>query len=137
MALVADSGALYALYDKRDKHHLAVRNAVAEDAGPILVPVAILAEVDYLLRVRLGMKAEARFLEGIVKGAFTLCEFTPEDATACQNILGRYAELDLGLADASVIAAAEKLKVRRILTVDKRDFRVVRTAKGEPFELLP
>src|SRR5579863_2991943 len=48
VALIADSGGLYALYDSRDKNHRLVREAVRAEAGPIIVPVAILAELDYL-----------------------------------------------------------------------------------------
>ena len=46
-------------------------------------------------------------------------------------------DLDLGLADASVIATAERLEVYRILTVDERDFRAVRTVRGDSLVLLP
>lgn len=137
MALIADSGALYALYDQRDKHHKAVRAAVTAESGAILIPVAILAEISYLLTSRLGQKAETRFLEGILRGAFTLYPFTVDDAAECKEILAQYADWELGIADAAVIAAAERTGVRRILTVDTRDFRAVRSRRGEPFELLP
>jgi predicted nucleic acid-binding protein len=137
VALVADTGAIYALFDRRDKHHKAVREAVASESGPLLVPVGILAELDYLLSTRLGQRATERFLEGAEQGSFTLCPFTQDDATLCRRILEQYRDLDLGLADASVIAAAERTGVRRILTVDVRDFRAVRAQNGQPFELLP
>ena len=107
------------------------------EAGPIIVPVAILAELDYLLRVKLGIKAEIRLLEGIVKGALTLEGFTTEDAARCGELIEQYHDLDLGLADAAVIATAERLEVYRILTVDERDFRAVRTARRIPLVLLP
>jgi predicted nucleic acid-binding protein len=137
VALIADSGALYALYDRRDQHHRAVREAVEAEAGPIVLPSAILAELDYLLRVRLGHAAELRLLEGIEQGAFAIECFTPQDAWFCRDLLRRYESLDLGLADAAVIATAERLGILRILTVDERDFRVVRTSRGEPFVLVP
>lgn len=137
MAIVADSGALYALYDKQDSNHRAVREAIKAEDGPILIPAALLAEIDYLLRVRIGLAAEQRFLEGIEKGAFTVEAFTPADAAFCRKLLLQYQDLDLGLADASVIATAERLGIRKILTVDERDFRAVKTAKGESFTLLP
>jgi predicted nucleic acid-binding protein len=137
VALVADSGALYALYDSRDKHHKVVRAAVMAETGAILVPVAILAEIDYLLRTRLGQRAEERFLEGVLGGSFTLCPFLLEDAAEVRELLVKYRDLDLGLADASVIAAAERMGVKRILTVDARDFQAVRTRRGEMFELVP
>ena len=137
MAIVADSGALYALYDKRDRNHRAVREVLRTEDGPILIPAALLSEIDYLLRVRIGFAAEQRFLEGIEKGAFTVEAFTVEDAAFCRKLLTRYQDLDLGLADASVIATAERLGIRTLLTVDERDFRAVQTAKGESFVLLP
>ena len=99
--------------------------------------MAILAEIDYLLRVRLGIRAVKRFLEGIAVGGFSLEPFTAQDLQRCQELLSTYADLDLGLADASVVATAERKAVRRILTVDLRDFRAVRAADGKPFTLLP
>ena len=48
-----------------------------------------------------------------------------------------YADLNLGLCDAAVIALAERLKIDTILTVDERDFRILRTAPGRAFRLLP
>jgi predicted nucleic acid-binding protein len=137
VALIADSSGIYALYDKRDKHHRAVREVVGEEQGRIVIPTMILAEVDFLLRTRLGVDAEIRFLEGLSSGAFTLEEFTGGDALRCQSLLERYRDLDLGLADAAVIAAAERLKIPRVLTLDVRDFRTVRTSLGEPLILLP
>lgn len=137
MALIADSGALYALYDARDRHHSAVAQVIARETGAIIVPMAILAEIDYLLRVRLGNRAVARFLEGIASGGFSLEPFTSQDLSRCQALLKTYADLDLGLADAAVIAAAERKGIRRILTVDTRDFRAVQSADARPFTLLP
>ncbi len=137
MALIADSGAVYALYDARDRHHSAVARVVGDEHGSIIVPTAILAEIDYLLRFRLGSRALFRFLEGISAGGFSLEPFTSQDLASCQSLLRTYADLNLGLADASVVATAERLGIRRVLTVDERHFRVVRAADGKPFTLLP
>jgi predicted nucleic acid-binding protein len=137
MALIADSGAVYALYDARDRNHADVAQVVKKENGAIVIPMAILAEIDYLLRIRLGSRAVDRFLEGIAVGGFSLEPFTSQDLSRCQVLLKTYADLDLGLADASVIAAADRKGVRRILTVDLRDFRAVRALDGKPFTLLP
>jgi predicted nucleic acid-binding protein len=137
MALIADSGAVYALYDSRDRNHHTVADVVKHESGTIIIPMAILAEIDYLLRVRLGNRAVTRFLEGVSVGGFALEPFTSQDLIRCQTLLKTYADLDLGLADASVISTAERKGVRRILTVDLRDFRAVRAADGKPFTLLP
>ncbi|HEX2200491.1 MAG TPA: PIN domain-containing protein [Gammaproteobacteria bacterium] len=87
MALVADTGALYALYDADDLHHAAVRQVIEGERGPIILPVVILAELDYLLREFLGVEAELDFLEGIARGAYTLESFTAEDLARVRELI--------------------------------------------------
>ena len=87
MALVADTGALYALYDADDLHNAAVRQVVEGERGPIILPVVILAELDYLLREFLGVEAELDFLEGIARGAYTLESFTAEDLAWARELI--------------------------------------------------
>ena len=136
MALVADTGGLYALYDEDDAHHKAVSRILGEEAGPIIVPAAVLGELDYLLREFLGVDAELDFLEGLSSGALTLEPTTTADIERCRELIATYRDLDLGLVDSAVIATAERLDVRRVLTVDERDFRAVRP-RGEALTLLP
>jgi predicted nucleic acid-binding protein len=137
VAIVADSGALYALYDVRDAHHATVRQAIEHERGPFLVPMAILAEVDYLLRTYLGIDAELDFLDGIAQGFYILIPLVDADLSRCQELIAQYRDNDLGLADTAVIATAERLGIQRILTVDERHFRVIRGKKGQTFTLLP
>jgi predicted nucleic acid-binding protein len=137
MALIADSGAIYGLHDRRDRHHRALRKAIEQETGPILISQAILSEIDCLLRAKLGTNAEIDFLDDIIASIFTLVPFTAIDVIRSRDLVVTYRDLDLGLADAAVIATAERLGVNRILTVDERDFRAVRSADGKPFRLLP
>ncbi len=136
MTLVADSGALYALYDADDAHHGKVRKVIDRERGAIIVPTVILAELDYLLREFLGVDAELDFLEGIASGAYILESFMAADLERCRELIAGYRDLDLGLVDAAVIATAERLGIQNILTVDERDFRAVHPRKGT-FILLP
>ena len=137
MTLIADSGALYALYDTSDLHHLPVRSIIEGHQGPIIVPAAILAEVDYLLGNWLGVDAELDFLDSLESGAFDLEPFTNSDLERCREILRQYRDLKLGLADAAVMATAERLGTNQILTVDERHFRAVVSKQGQAFSLLP
>jgi uncharacterized protein len=89
------------------------------------------------LRVRLGNAALLRFLDDIQEGAFVVEMVTLADLRRCALLIAKYHDLDLGLSDASVIAIAERLGANRILTVDQRDFRVIRSVHGKPFRLLP
>lgn len=137
MAIVADSGAIFALYDRKDRHHTAVRRVLDHERSLVIIPSAILGELDYLLRQHLGIQAELDFIESVMSGSFTLENLIPEDVVRCHELITTYEDLDLGLADAVVIATAERLNIERILTVDERDFRAVRPKRGRPFLLLP
>lgn len=136
MGLVADTGGLYALYDADDAHHGPVRELLEKEVGPIIVPSAVLGELDYLLREFLGIDAELDFLEGLRNGALSLEPMTAADVVRCRDLISTYRDLDLGLVDSAVIATAERLDIRRVLTVDERDFRAVRP-RGKPLTLLP
>lgn len=136
MSLVADSGGLYALYDADDRYHRSVRRVIEQERGAIIIPSAILGELDYLLREFLGIDAELDFLSALETGAFLLEPLTSTDVIRCKELITRYRDLDLGLADAAVTATAERLNIHRILTVDERDFRVVQPQQGQ-FKLLP
>lgn len=137
MTTIADTGAIYALYDADDEHHDEVADAIEQEVGPIVLPMATLGELDYLLRELLGPDAELDFLDSVLEGAFVLEPMTEADTKRCRDILRQYRDLDLGLVDASVMATAERLRTDRILTVDLRDFRVVQSRTGKPFVLLP
>ena len=84
----------------------------------------------------MGVDAELDFLGGISEGAYALEALTSVDLARCQELISVYRDLDLGLADSCIIATAERLGVKRILTVDERDFRAVKPAFGS-FVLLP
>ena len=123
MTLIADTGALYALYAADDRHHHGVRKVVEKERGPIVIPSAILGELDYLLREHLGIDAELDFLDGLIGGAYTLEPLTSADLLRCRELIAQYRNLDLGIADAAVMATAERLGVYRILT-DRKSTRL-------------
>ena len=137
MAIIADSGAVYGLYNRRDASHAGLRAAIERARDLIVLPAPTLGEIDYLLRLRLGNHALLRFLADIQEGAFVVESVTMADLRRCKALIEKYRNLDLGLADASVVAVAERLGSDRILTVDQRDFRVIRSARGRAFHLLP
>lgn len=137
MALICDTGPLYALYDADDAHHEAVRAVIDSEPGPLLVPVVLLAEVDYLLTTRLGIEAALDFLESCEIGAFTLVPFLAEDLRRGRELIAQYRALRLGIADATVVATSERLDIRRLLTIDERHFRAITPRGLGHFEILP
>jgi predicted nucleic acid-binding protein len=79
MAIICDTGAIYAIHDADDEHHAAVRVVVERDPGPLLLPSILLAEIDYLLTRRLGSDAALDFLDSVTHGEFGLVSPLMED----------------------------------------------------------
>lgn len=137
MAIIVDSGAVYALYDRDDAFHTRVRRAVESARETLILPAPALGEIDYLLRSRLGNPALIRFLQDTHDGAFKVEAPTPDDLKRCGVLIAKYSNLDLGLVDALVVATAERLGANGVLSVDQRDFRAIRTISGKPIVILP
>ncbi|MDR0359682.1 MAG: PIN domain-containing protein [bacterium] len=121
--LTLDSSGLYALLDRRDLHHRQARAALDADPGPFLMPMGILAEIGYLVEKRLGPRVLDIFLRDLVEGGFAV-ECGEEDLERAQQVMDRYKQLPLGVADALVIACAER-NGGRVLSFDFRHFGVV------------
>lgn len=88
-------------------------------------------------RTNLGSASEAAFLRLITGEHLRVINLTLSDWGRCIDLIDTYADLGLGLVDASVIAAAERLGVTAIATLNHRDFAVVRPAHCAAFELIP
>jgi predicted nucleic acid-binding protein len=137
MALICDTGGIYAIHDADDPNHASVKFVVEVEPGQLFLPVILLAEIDYLLTTRLGVDAALDFLESLERGAFVLVSLSVEDIVRCRELVMQYRDLNVGLADASVVATAERLGIQRLLTVDQRHFRAVTPRHASHFILLP
>ena len=132
-ALICDTGALLDYLVESAPDHKVFRHAI-DQARTRYVPGLVLAEVDYFLRDE--RSAMQTFMQDLARGAFTYAAPTPAQLARAMEIDRRYADLGLGLVDASVVALAEDLGVGRIATRDLRHFRAVRLRDGSAFELV-
>lgn len=121
--IVLDTSGLFAALARDDKHHRDASAALDGDRGPYLIPAGILAEVGYMVETKLGAEVLDAFLEDLIDGAFTF-DCGQDDLARIRELVGRYSDMPLGVADAAVIACAERTG-GRILTFDRRDFGVV------------
>jgi uncharacterized protein len=96
----------------------------------LLVPVLVITEVTYLVSTRLGTEAEIRFLGDLASGNLIAEHVAPADWLRIAELVGRYRDLPLGTVDASVVAAAERLSVNTVATLDHRHFTVVQPSIG-------
>jgi predicted nucleic acid-binding protein len=135
--LICDTSGVYSLDDADDAGYAATTSVVESEAGPLLLPVILLAEIDYLLHSRLGADAAFQFLEAVDQQDFTLVPVMAPDLARCRELLTQYRDLEIGLADATIVAAAERLAIPRHLTQDQRHFRAIQPRGFEHFVLLP
>lgn len=136
MAVLVDTGALYALADADSDMHEPVRSYVMGTSDLLLVPVTVLPEVDYLVAHRLGAHVALATMQSII-GELRVENVTPADLYRCLELMERYRDAALGIVDTSIVAMAERLRIIQILTLDQRHFRFVRPRHCDAFQLLP
>lgn len=134
--ILVDTSGIVANYDRGDRHHADVARVLARPERRIVSPF-VLAEADYLLSELAGQAAELTLLEDVAGGAFELVPFDAADVAAALAIIRRYGDMDLRLADASIVVLAGRLGCHDVLTLDQRHFRAVLAPGGAPFRLLP
>lgn len=134
--IIADTSGLLAFFNQREPRHQAVRSIVESSSEALVVSPFVVAELDYLVATRLGERAELAVLGELAGGAYELPAITPDDLVACAGVIKRYADQRLGVTDASLVVLAQRYGTRRILTLDRRHFEVVRPITGGRFTIL-
>lgn len=114
----------------------ATPRGMVDHPGPLVVPQLVVAETAHFAK-RLGAEAEVLLLEDLASGVILPMPVEPPDWVRMAELVWRYRDLPLGIVDASVVAAAERLGITAVATLDRRDFAAVRPAHVEAFDLLP
>lgn len=135
--LLVDTGPVVAMADRRDPHHEASREVIREARGPLVISGQVSAEIDYLLWKRLGARARLAFREDLAERRFRVECVAADEYSTVAEVGNSYADLDLSLADISIIVLAERLDTTAIASFDARHFRAVRPLQGGSFTLLP
>jgi uncharacterized protein len=137
VTLIVDAAPLVALGDSRDPLHSRVGDLLRSEQGALVVPAPVSAEADYLIRRRGTAQAARAFLRDVAAGRFLVEGLTPDEQALAARLDEQYADLELGLADASVVILARRFRTTRLLSFDDRDFRAVTPLSGGHFTLLP
>ena len=137
MALILDTGPLYASLDRSDGDHAACRRLIETADEPLVIPSPVLVEVDYWIHARLHPGVLVALLDDIVAGAYRIEELRPEDYRRARELCDRYADADIGFVDAAVLALVERLNEPKLATLDQRHFGTMRPRHVEALRLLP
>jgi uncharacterized protein len=136
VALVVDTGVLYAALDKRDRHHKTCTELLVGTRERRIVPAPTLVETDALC----SYMPRSRFdgvLEQLGTGALVVEDLLPEDYRRVRQLLETYADLRVGFVDAAVLAIVERLREPKLATLDHHHFSVMRPRHVDSLELLP
>lgn len=135
--ILLDTSGLLAAIDESQRAHADCVRVLKSAPGPLLLSPFVLAELDYLLGRYVGGSAQAAVLEDVARGAYRLEGFGADDVARAAEVIERFADLKIGLADASLVVLAQRYGVSRILTLDVKHFAVLRIGERKRFTLVP
>ena len=137
MAVLLDSGFLFATLNLSEIEHQSTIRVLKEIREPIVLPVPAITEVAYLLARDIGQDAAADFVGSLADTELTLETPREEDFSRCSELLRQYSDARVDFIDTLIVAIAERLNITRLLTLDRRDFQLIRPKHCNSFELLP
>lgn len=132
--ILVDAGPLVALLDRSDAAHAACVAALGTLPGPLLTVWPVLAEAMYLLGEWAPQEALWCWIED---GSITLAPLGLEDVPRIRELMAKYRDRPMDLADAALVRVAERDRIRRVFTLDRSDFQVYRAHGKDRFSIVP
>jgi predicted nucleic acid-binding protein len=139
--VIADTSGIIAASDRNAAESTDCQSVLRE-AGTVVVSPLVLAEVDHMAKARFGSTARTKIIAFILANTrrlrFQIPDLSTEILEAACAVRQRYVDLDLDLADAVNVVLAAEYRTDAVLTLDRRDFRVVRPlTPHKAFRILP
>lgn len=134
-AVLIDTGPLVALLDRSDAHHERVVEALADIQDRLVSVWPVLVEAMYLLAF--SWQAQKALWEILETGAIELLPLHEADIPHLKSLMEKYRDLPMDMADAALVRVADREGIRRVMTLDRRDFSVYQLARKGSFTLLP
>jgi predicted nucleic acid-binding protein len=134
--ILCDAGPLVAILDRADAGHAKCVAALESLSAPLLTTWPAFTEAMYLLGEAGGWPAQKALWRLILRGTLELSETSPSARARAADLMKRYRDLPMDLADATLVALAEERGLSRIFTLD-RDFHVYRLPRGKGFTIIP
>ncbi len=133
--ILVDAGPLVALIHKDDRHHLRCSKAFQSFGEPLGTVWPAFVEAMYLLGF--SWQAQDALWELVERQALALLPLGETDAPRMRELMRKYQDLPMDLADAALVTVAERERLNKIFTLDQRDFSIYRPARLGAFQLLP
>ena len=133
--ILVDAGPLIALIHEDDNEHQRCREAFAALNEPLGTVWPVVTEAMHLLSF--SWQAQDALWEMIDAGAVEILPLAIEDFPRMRELMRKYRDLPMDLADAALVRVAERERLRRIFTLDRRDFQIYRPSRIGRFVILP
>ena len=133
--VLVDAGPLVALIDTGDRHHARCREATRSIPAPLGTAWPVITEAMYLLSF--SWRAQDTLWDTIQNGGLEMLPLGAEDVPRMRQLMQKYRDLPMDLAGAALVRIAERERISRIFTLDRRDFQVYRPAGLGRFSLIP
>lgn len=133
--IALDTGPIVALFDKEDDKYRICETVFKNINEPLVTTWPVLTEAFYLLGFSKNVQDD--LWEFIQRDIVTIYHLDKQLMGRCRELMRKYRDLPMDLADATLVAAAEAENISKIFTLDHKDFKVYRTKNGKPFKLLP
>ena len=131
-----DAGPLIAIIDRDDRDHVKCVDALHRLNGPLLTTWPAFTEAAYLLGDRVGWQGQELLWRLVLRNDLILAELPEAALRRSRDLMEKYRDVPMDLADATLVALAELHGVTRIFTLDS-DFQVYRLRGRKRFEILP
>jgi predicted nucleic acid-binding protein len=126
-AVLVDTGPLVALLDRSDPDHVACQETLSSLSDSMVTVWLVVTEAMYMLRAY--WQAQEALWEMIETGAVEILPLGIDDVPRMKELMRKYRDLPMDLADAALVRAAERERLRRIFTLDRRDFQIYRPSR--------
>jgi len=113
------------------------RTLIEQATEPLIIPALVLVEVDFWIHQRLHPGILVALLDDIDSGAYRVEDLHPGDYRRARELCEQYADADIGLVDAAVLAITERLRNPKLATLDRRHFGILRPRHVAALQLLP
>jgi len=133
-AILVDAGPLVALLHRDDQHHQKCVDALAKLRDPLTTVWPVITEAMYLLNF--SWQAQDALWELVLEETVQLLPLEADVYPRMRELMQKYKTLPMDLADAALVCVAERERIRRIFTLDKRDFSIYRLTKLGKFIII-
>jgi len=122
-SILIDAGPLIALFDSSDKRHSGIRSFLKKNPYRFVSTIAVFTEVSHMLDFNINVLRD--FYEWVMYKGIIIGDINQNDMLRLIELTGKYSDVPMDFADATLVITAEKTGIRQIISMD-RDFYIYR-----------